>query len=293
MHNLAYPDFSTVLKAVGVSLHRVHCLALGHTKKISGFWFLRVDKIDPHARIIIFKGQRSHHCLACRLGMGGSILNLRCFPNSKTADSFTERYALKPAGICWFPHRTNDGLAYKFWRQNEGDPWAHRTTYDRLIDFQQRRLGVALIQLEVADDSSPGSDLDRTSAMMETRLHNINHLTSSSNRCSQEILLLKQRIYTTNYKTFSVYWSMLCEGQADILNTHAPEAKKKTPKRKKMTRTETRNQIFSLCGLMDGQCVFICFCLWLCNSPETPYYQEEPECIGAESNEAHSSCFAF
>ena len=63
--------------------------------------------------------------------------------------------------------------------------------YDRLIDFQQRRLGVALIQLEVANDSSPGSDLDRTSAMMETRLRNINHLTSSSNRRSQEILLLK------------------------------------------------------------------------------------------------------
>ena len=45
---------------------------LGHTKKISGFWFLRADKIDPDARIFIFifKVQRSHHSLACRLGTG-------------------------------------------------------------------------------------------------------------------------------------------------------------------------------------------------------------------------------
>ena len=64
------------------------------TQKVSGFWFLRADKIDPHARILfLFLKVKGHIIVshACRLGTGGSILNLRCFPNSKTADSFTER----------------------------------------------------------------------------------------------------------------------------------------------------------------------------------------------------------
>ena len=113
-------------------------------------------------------------------------MNLRCFPNSKSADSFTERDALKPVD---FLTEQTMGWPTSSDGRMRGTPESTETLKDRLIDFQQRRLGVALIQLEVADDSSPGSDLDRT--MMETRLRNINHLTSSSNRRSQEILLLK------------------------------------------------------------------------------------------------------
>ena len=51
------------MKSKLAATYSLVCDVLGHTKKTSGFWFLRADKIDPHARsfIFIFKGQRSHH----------------------------------------------------------------------------------------------------------------------------------------------------------------------------------------------------------------------------------------
>ena len=53
----------------------------------------RTKLTRTHAFLFLFLKVKGHIIVshARRLGTIGSILNLRCFPNSKTADSFTER----------------------------------------------------------------------------------------------------------------------------------------------------------------------------------------------------------